>query len=69
VTNANTIEPIFVSVKEAARLLAVSTWTIHQLIHAEDPAIESALHGRRRLVSVESLRAYAATLPSIPVES
>lgn len=59
-----TITPIFVSVKQAAQMLAISPWSCYQLLDAQ--AIESRYHGRRRLVSVESLRAYAASLPTYP---
>lgn len=57
-----TIPPIFVSVKEAARALSVSPFTIYELLDAKE--IESRYKGRRRLVVVDSLRAYAANLPT-----
>jgi len=56
------IEPIFLSVKDAAKALGISTWSVYQLLEAQ--AIESQYHGRRRLVSVTSLREYAANLPT-----
>lgn len=58
------IGPIFVSVKQAASILGISPWSAYQLLDAQ--AIESRYHGRRRLVVVESLRAYAAGLPNYP---
>ena len=61
---AEGIEPIFVSVKEAARVLGVSPWTCYQLL--DEQKIESRYQGRRRLVSVVSLREYATTLPAFP---
>lgn len=54
------IEPIFVSVKEAARALNISPWSCYQLL--DKGAIKSATMGRRRLVYVDSLREYAAEL-------
>lgn len=52
---------IFVSVKQAAHMLGISPWTCYQLL--DDGEIESRYQGRRRLVSVESVRAYAEALP------
>lgn len=59
---ATTIEPIFVSVKEAARALNISPWSCYQLL--DDKLIVSRYQGRRRLVDVASLREYAASLPT-----
>lgn len=59
---SNGIEPIFISVKEAARALNVSTWTCYQLL--DEGKIGSQYQGRRRLVQVASLRQYAADLPT-----
>lgn len=56
------IDPIFVSVKEAARALNVSPWTCYQLL--DENKIASQYQGRRRLVRVDSLRAYADSLPT-----
>ena len=58
------IQPIFVSVKEAARILGLTTWSVYQLLDAQK--IASQYHGRRRLVRVESLREYADSLPDVP---
>lgn len=57
-------DPIFVSVKEAARLLNLTTWTVYKLL--DDRAIDSRYQGRRRLVRLESLHAYAEALPEYP---
>lgn len=57
-------EPIFVSVKEAARLLNLTTWYVYKLL--DERAIESKYAGKRRLVFKESVRAYAAGLPDYP---
>lgn len=54
------LEPIFVSVKQAAQMLAISPWSCYQLLDAN--AIDSRYHGRRRLVSVASIREYAEGL-------
>jgi excisionase family DNA binding protein len=61
------ITPIFVSVKEAARMLSLTTWSVYKLL--DEQAIKSQYHGRRRLVSVESLHEYAESLPTTPAES
>lgn len=58
------IEPIFVSVKEAAEALALSTWALYQLLDDDTRPIDSRYQGSRRLVSVASLRAYAKGLPT-----
>jgi excisionase family DNA binding protein len=62
-----TPSPIFVSVKQAAQMLNLTTWSVYKLL--DDQAIESRYHGRRRLVSVESVHAYAESLPTEPAES
>lgn len=61
--SADHVQPIFVSVKEAARILALTPWSIYKLL--DEQAIKSQYHGRKRLVSVESLHEYAAGLPIV----
>lgn len=61
------ITPIFVSVKEAARMLSLTPWSVYKLL--DEQAIKSQYHGRRRLVSVKSLEEYAANLPTSAPES
>lgn len=61
------IQPIFVSVKEAAKILGLTTWSVYQLL--DQQKIASQYHGRRRLVRVESLREYADSLPDVPEAS
>lgn len=56
------IDPIFVSVKEAARLLGISTWSAYQLCYEEK--LECRFRGRRRMVVVQSLYDYADNLPT-----
>jgi excisionase family DNA binding protein len=58
------IQPIFVSVKEAARILGLTTWSVYQL--CDQQKIVSQYHGRRRLVRVDSLHEYADSLPDVP---
>ena len=60
-------DPIYVSVKEAARILGVSSWLMYQRL--DDQAIESRYEGRRRLVDFQSLKAYAGDLPSARPEA
>lgn len=57
-------DPIFISVKEAARLLNLTTWTVYKLL--DEKAIESRYEGRRRLVRFASVHAYADSLPEYP---
>lgn len=56
------IDPIFVSVKDAAQALGLSTWQTYVLLDKQE--IESRYFGRKRLVVVESLRKFAANLPT-----
>lgn len=58
------IAPIFTSVKDAAHALGVSTWQMYQLVGGDDPKIEAVKLGQRVLVKIDSLREYAANLPS-----
>lgn len=60
------ITPIFVSVKEAAQILALNTWSIYKLL--DEQKIKSQYHGRKRLVSYESLLEYATSLPTTAPE-
>lgn len=57
-------DPIYVSVKEAARILGVSPWLMYQRLDSQ--AVESRYEGRKRLVDYASLKAYAAALPTTP---
>lgn len=61
-----TIDPIFVSVKEAARILGLSTWSVYQKLDSQ--TIASQYEGRKRLVVLASLREYAANLPTTAPE-
>lgn len=54
--------PISVSVKRAGEMVGLSTWQIRDLCNRG--LIESGYQGRRRLVDVDSLRAYVKGLPS-----
>lgn len=61
------LDPIFVTVKEAARILGVSSWTMYMRL--DQQAIASRYEGRKRLVSYASLKAYAANLPTVATVS
>lgn len=67
VSSGDSVTPIFVSVKDAARILGISPWSCYQLLDAQH--VESRYHGRRRLVLLTSLRRYAENLPNYPAES
>ncbi len=58
------IDPLFISVKQAAAALNITAWQTYRLL--DDQLIDSRYIGRRRLVNVDSLRAYAGTLPIYP---
>lgn len=60
------IDPIYISVKDAAIALGVSEWLIYKRLDAQ--LIESRYEGRKRLVVVASLREYAANLPETAPE-
>lgn len=55
------IQPIFVSVKEAARLLNITPWSVYKL--CDDQKLRSQYHGKRRLVRRDSIDEYADSLP------
>lgn len=55
-------DPITVTVKGAAQMLGLSNWSVYKLLDAGD--IESRYKGTRRLVVIESLREYVASLPT-----
>lgn len=61
-TEATSTEPIFVSVNEAARLLSLTPWSVYKL--CDNGQLDTRYHGRRRLVLLASLRAYADGLPT-----
>jgi excisionase family DNA binding protein len=61
------LDPIYVSVKEAARILGVSTWLMYQRL--DQQAIESRYEGRKRLVSYASLKDYAAAMPETKADA
>ena len=60
--NVSQISPIFVSVKEAARILGLGTWSVYKLLDAQE--IASQYQGRKRLVRFDSLQEYADNLPT-----
>lgn len=57
------LEPILVSVPEAARMLSVCRATFYKLLETGD--VRAVKHGRRTLIPVTALRAYAASLPEM----
>lgn len=63
-TPVTAIAPIYVTAKDAAAILGggTSPWTIHRLCRLG--AIESRFQGKRRMVSLSSLREYAESLPT-----
>lgn len=63
-TDTAELEPIFVSVKQAADMLGVTAWSVYQLLGDPASSLESRYFGKRRLVSLASLREYAANLPT-----
>lgn len=67
--DTNSLEPIFVSVKQAAAMLNVKPWSVYQLLGEGNCPIDSRYFGSRRLVSLVSLREYAANLPTERPES
>lgn len=61
------LAPIFVSVKEAARALSISPWVCYQLL--DQKKLEGRYVGRRRLVKVDSIHAFANSLSEYPEKS
>jgi excisionase family DNA binding protein len=66
-TEGTPTEPIFVSVNEAARILDCTAWTVYKLLDSDE--IASRYQGRRRKVFLDSVRAYAAGLPTTAPEA
>lgn len=64
VKHEGTIDPIFVSVKQAARALNISPWSCYKLLDRGE--IAGTYFGRRRLVYAHSLREYADRLMREP---
>lgn len=61
------LDPIFISVKEAARILSMSTWAVYQKL--DQQIIESVYDGpRKRLVNYQSVKDYAASLSAVRPE-
>jgi excisionase family DNA binding protein len=58
-------DPILVPVKDAANILGQSRTTIYELIAAEK--IKAVKSGRNTLIVYESLKQYAASLPSAKI--
>jgi hypothetical protein len=61
---------LFLSIRDAAVTLALSQWAIKDLLRRD--VLKGRKHGRRTLVTVSSIRAYADGLPSakfLPVRS
>lgn len=56
------MDPIFLTIKDAATSLGTSRYTIYKLL--KEGALAGQYHGNRRLVRVESLKAYADSLPT-----
>lgn len=63
---SDSLDPIFVSVKQMAQMLGLSTWVAYTILNEQQ--VKSRYVGRRRLVELKSLREYAANLPEYPAE-
>lgn len=55
------------SVKEVARTLSISPWSVYQL--CEQKKLRSVYFGKRRLVDAESVKAFAGELPEEKADS
>lgn len=56
------VEPIFISIKDAAQILSLTPAYVYEL--CDEQVIESQYAGRRRLVRLASVRSYADALPT-----
>lgn len=61
------LDPLQVSVKEAADLIGCSTWTVYCLLNSGE--VEGRYLGSRRKVLYRSLRQYVENLPVDPPEA
>lgn len=55
------MQEIYVSVSEAARVLATSRWSVFKKLRLRQ--LEAVKDGRRTLVTAESIKRHAETLP------
>jgi hypothetical protein len=62
------VEPIFVSIRDTAKMLGITPWSVYQILKLVDCPLDARYYGKRRLVSVESIRRYAESLPTEPPE-
>ena len=58
---ATNTEPLFYSIADTARVLALSAWTVKQLLALQ--VLRAKKAGRRTLIEGQSVRDYAAALP------
>lgn len=63
-TSPEELEPVNVSVQVAARLIGVTPWSIYQLLNDPDCPLQSGYFGKRRLITLESVRQFANNLPT-----
>lgn len=59
----DTPEPLMVSVRDAAKMLATSEWTVRELCRAGE--LDARKHGTRIRIIRASLDKYVAELPSV----
>lgn len=58
------IEPRFITVADAALYLAVNPYTVYRLLKDPGNGIVVRHHGRKKLIDLASLKAYADSLPT-----
>lgn len=68
-TSSDELEPVNVSVSTAARLIGVTPWSVYQLLNDPDCPLESGYFGKRRLITLESVRRFAKNLPKTRPEA
>lgn len=56
------LEPIYISVKQAAAMLGIVPWSVYELL--KDDKLDARYFGKRRLIRLDSVRAFAETLPA-----
>lgn len=63
-TDTQNLEPIYVSVKQAAEMLSVKPWLIYQLLRDPANGLDARYLNSRRVITLASVRAFAADLPT-----
>lgn len=63
-TDTSNLEPIYISVKQAADMLNITPWSIYKELKNPASLLDDRYFGKRRLITVDSVRAFGANFPT-----